>query len=61
MIFREKNQEGIMNISTTVWIDRKNLMASFHPVKGYEAVKQDDMIKFREVLQNLVDLGFRFQ
>lgn len=51
----------MMNISTTVWIDRKNLMASFHPVKGYEAVKQDDIVKFREVLQNLVDLGFRFQ
>ena len=61
MNFRGNEQEEMMNISTTVWIDRKNLMASFHPVKGYEAVKQDDMIKFREVLQNLVDLGFRFQ
>lgn len=50
-----------MNFSTTVWLDRKNYLASFHPVKGYEILKYEDIVKFREVLQNLVDLGFRFQ
>ena len=48
-------------LSTVIWLNRRTQTASFHAVKGYEKHISDDILQFREMLQKLVDLGFRFQ
>lgn len=47
--------------NTVIWLNRRTQTASFHAVKGFEKYITEDILKFREMLQKLVDLGFRFQ
>lgn len=47
--------------ATIIWLDQDTLTASFHAVKGFVRYVSTDMPKFREMLQHLVELGFRFQ
>ena len=44
----------------TVWLDERNLLAAFHPVKRYTPRSYPDRSHFMVFLQKLVEKGYRF-
>lgn len=44
-----------------IWIDWEQLIASFHPIQGYELIRFDSQENYQAKVHILVQSGFRFQ
>lgn len=54
-------QTANREIAYTIWVNEKEMVASFHPVDGYVSHRFDDRERFTAFQFTLVERGFRFQ